>query len=92
MKKSIQILSVLAALTVAIPAQAFLFDDDDGDITAVCVTKKGVLEKKLHLECATGDDDACEARKELRSYSAGKLNEEQCEYIDDLYKSYVKKQ
>lgn len=81
-KKYLAVLLVLAVL----PAQAGWFEDDD-DFVAICKTKALKIKSKVGVECATGDDQACEAQEAIinRTY-----DEDGCKAISIAHRKYTK--
>lgn len=73
---------VLAAL----PAQAGWFEDDD-DFVAVCKTKALKIKGKVGVECAMGDDEACEAKEAIANRN---YDEEGCKAISIAHRKYTK--
>lgn len=85
MKLAQKALLVLMILAV-VPAQAGWFDDDE-DFVAVCKTKALKIKTKVNIECATGDDEACEAKEAIANR---KYDEEGCKAISIAHKKYTK--
>lgn len=91
MKASKQLIMILVVMA-AMPAYAGFFSfgdgDEEADLTAACVRKASLIRTPLAMECAEGDEEACDAKKAIANK---KYDDDTCDVISKIHARMTRK-